>query len=122
MPVSNDHALSGEGWTSGGEEHAVAYSHADEGLVTMVAAPGSGKRILLTAYHLVAEGNVGVRFQDPDDELTGLMDFAANTVRDVESNGRGLVAGGNNKAMIIYQSAAVQVSGHLKYVVQNKVS
>lgn len=110
-----------DGWQQV-SEHAVSYNIADEGMNTVAVAPGSNKRIKLLAYHLVAEGNVGIRFQDPDDELTGLMDFAANTVRDVVGGKYGILVAGTNKRLDIYQSVSVQVSGHLRYAIERKVT
>lgn len=104
--------------TSWGDELSVAISTAASGNSILVAGVAN-KRIRVTGYAVVAAAAVNAKFQGTGSatvDLTGALPLAANS--GVVSSGgpaqQFAVAQGD--ALNINLSAAVQVSGHLTYV------
>lgn len=87
--------------------------------VDLVAAAGVGLRIQVINYVLVAGGTVNVKFTSgtgPTD-LTGPMPLVVNSGVSANSDRFGLFATAANAKLSLNLSAAVQVSGHIAYIV-----
>ena len=85
---------------------------------TLQAAAGSGIRIRVLSYTLVAGGAVTARFESNPggDPLTGQMEFAANGGTTVPFNPYGHFETSANQLLNLELSAAVNVDGHFTYV------
>ena len=85
---------------------------------TLQAAAGSGIRIRVLSYTLVAGGAVTVRFESNagGDPLTGQMEFAANGGTTVPFNPYGHFETSANQLLNLELSAAVNVDGHFTYI------
>ena len=88
---------------------------AASGDVTLVAAV-SGKRIRVLQYVLVAAGATTVAFKDGATAVTGAMALVANSGVSSGYSPVGVVQTTVNTNLVLTLSAAVQVSGHLVYV------
>lgn len=92
---------------------------ASSGGTDLVVAQGASQRIRVLSYTLVAAGAVNVKFTGgtgPTD-LTGAMPFVANSGAANNSSQFGLFATAANAKLSINLSGAVQVSGHIAYIV-----
>lgn len=91
---------------------------AASGGTDLVAAAGAGNRIRVLSYVVVAGGTVNVKFTSgtgPTD-VTGPMPLVVNGGVSANSDRFGLFATAANAKLSINLSAAVQVSGHLTYI------
>ena len=97
----------------------LSISTAASGQTALVAAQGSGLKIKVVSYVVVAAGAVTVQFQSASTGLTGVMSLAANGGLVVMSqNGTPVFETAANAALNLNLGGAVQVSGHLAYFVQ----
>lgn len=110
------------GSAGGAGDLAVLYatiSTAASGGTDLVAAPGASLRIRVLSYVIVAGGTVNVKFTSgtgPTD-ITGAMPLVVNAGVAASSDRYGLFATAANAKLSINLSGAVQVSGHLAYIV-----
>lgn len=84
----------------------------------IVAAPGANKKIVVTDYTLVADGAVDAKWQSASTDKTGPMKLAAagsSVAPGHTPNGH--FKCGANEALNLHLSAAVEVNGHVSYVV-----
>lgn len=88
---------------------------------TLVAAPGTGLKIKVVSYVLVASSAVSVKFTSgaAGTNLCGAMSLSANGgVSACGQVGSHLLEAASNTALVLNLSGAVQVSGHYSYFVE----
>lgn len=76
----------------------------------------SGGRIRVVGYSVVATGAVTATWKSGTTALSGAMSIAANGVVSVAAEG-GVIETAVGEALNITLSGAVQLSGHLSYIV-----
>jgi hypothetical protein len=96
---------------------SVKVSESASGDRNIVAAPAAGERIRVLGYALVAAGAVGVYWTDGTTQQTGAMPLAANGGVVAGVDGAGWFDCGAGLPLKLNLSAAVQVSGHVRYEV-----
>lgn len=100
-------------------KHAVI-SAAGVGDNTVVENTGSGKRVVILSYVLVAAGAVSIQWQDETSNLSGVMPLAANGgIAARGSQEEPLLETGVGSDLQLNLSAAVAVTGHLTYMVRS---
>lgn len=87
----------------------------------IVGPPGDGKRILVTGYHLTADGTVNVRWKDGSDFLTGPLYMTQHTQLEIGGVPEGHFVCGDNRPLELTLSASQSVGGAVQYVVQEKI-
>lgn len=91
-------------------------STASAGANTLVAAV-TGKRIRVISYALVAAGAVSVNFENGTTDITGVLPLAANSGLSFPGTESGPAFETSPGALLgLTLSGAVQVSGHLTYI------
>lgn len=97
-----------------------AASSGDNTIVTVVA----GTRIIVTSVVLVAAAAVSVKWKSGSTDLSGAMPFAANGGYALSGNREDpvLSTAVQDEDLILNLSGAVQVSGHINYIVIEAVS
>lgn len=98
-----------------------AINTAASGATSLVSAV-AGNNIVVLAYHFSAAGAVNVKFQSASTDLTGAMTCATGVPHDAASTDYGLFQTATNEALNINLSGAVQVSGHIVYIVVDNVA
>jgi hypothetical protein len=85
---------------------------------TLVAAAGSGIKIRVLAYVLVAAGDVTARFEDgaSGTALSGQMDLTTNSGVSAPYNPAGYFETTANTLLNLELDAAVSVAGHITYI------
>lgn len=94
-------------------------SAANSGDNTIVAAPGAGLRIRVLSYFYKVTSAVNVRFESGagGTALTGIVPYGAEGGVAKDSDSDGLFECAVNTLLNMELSGAVQVSGHLNYVI-----
>ncbi len=93
---------------------AVAADSANDN--TIIAAPGSGNRLVVLGYTIVAEGAVEAKWKSGATDKSGVMKFSIQGQGVVREGIRRVFACGQNEALILNLSAAVDVNGELTYI------
>ena len=89
------------------------------GQTALVAAQGTGLKVKVVSYVLVAGGTVTAQFQSGSTALTGAMSLvAASGVSCTGKVDAHLFETAANTALNINLGGAIQVSGHLAYFVE----
>jgi hypothetical protein len=86
---------------------------------TIIAAPGAGKQIEVRGYHIAAAGAVTATWKSGSTALTGAMTMATGTPHDAYSWADPVFLLAANEALVLTLGGAVQVSGHVTYVIRN---
>ena len=85
-----------------------------------IAAPGSGKKLVILSYFLVAAGAITVTLKGGATALTGAMPIAANGSGIADRDPAiGLFDLAENTAFVINLGSAVAVTGYVSYVVDD---
>ena len=92
-------------------------STASSGDTSIVAAQGSGNKIRVLAYVLVASAAVSVKWRSASTDKTGAMALAANGGVSSGYSPVGHFETAANEALNLNLSGAQQVSGHIAYYV-----
>jgi hypothetical protein len=83
---------------------------------TLVAAPTSPSFIRVTGYWLLAGGTTSVTLQDSTPAaMTGPMPLSATSGEVIAEDSYGVFDCAPGKALQLVNSAAIQVSGHVRY-------
>lgn len=102
--------------------NALQYAKIDtaaSGNTALVAAAGTGKKIVVRNYLLIASAAVSVKFRSANTDLTGAMALSANGGASAAGHPEvGWFETAANEALNINLSAAQQVSGHVSYTVE----
>ncbi len=88
------------------------------GDTTVIAAPGSGKRIAIDGIYFVVGSAVNIQFVDGATAYGGLLRLGANQSIAIENtieNYDGVMTMSGNSAFIMNQSGAVSTGGFVRY-------
>lgn len=82
-----------------------------------LVAAVTGKSIVVLNYLIVAAGAVSVNFESGTTDISGVMSMITGTPLAASDSEFGVLATAAGEKLAITLSGAVQVSGHLTYVV-----
>ena len=98
--------------------HAVV-SESSSGNNEVVAAAGSGLKIKVVSYVIIAAGAVSAKWRTASTDLSGAMALAANGGVSASSDETAsLLVTAANEALNLNLSGAVAVAGHVSYYVE----
>lgn len=93
-------------------------SFSTSGDQTIISAPGDGKYLAIDQINFVVAGATNIQFKDGSTNYGGAYPLTTNQAVVLENSymhDHGVITGSNNSAFKINSSAAVQVSGFVRY-------
>lgn len=90
---------------------------------TPISAPGAGKYICIDFLQYIVNGAVVIQYKDGSTNYGGAMTLVSQMTVTAENsmmNEHGVITLSDNSAFVMNLSAAVQVSGFIRYRIINK--